>query len=341
MDLDRRGDRPRVSVCVLNFNGTPFLASCLDHLANSEETDLEVIVVDNGSRDGSRSLLATRAERGASPRFTSVLLDRNAGYSGGHNAAARLAKGDYLAFLNASVDVDPGWLRFLDDLDSHSEVAVSQPVVLDAKAPGRVESMGSAMGRTGLLDVVGRGRTLEEAMPAGPRSFDVFSTLGAAFVVRRDVFESLGGFDESFFLYFEESDLCWRAWLAGHRVTVFVDPARPSIVRHRVHATIPSSFDIDVAFDRNRSLSMVKNLESRHLHWPLINAARVATELARRPRGLGRYLTDVVRGLPAAGRQRRAVQSRRRRLDHEIFAIRAPPGLGDADLVRSRGTAAG
>jgi GT2 family glycosyltransferase len=325
-------DAGTVTVSLLNFNGGARAERCLESVLASRPAPDEVVVVDNASRDGSAERLRARVESERDgPEMRFLALQNNRGYGAGHNAAARLARGEFLAFLNASTEVEPEWLGAVAWMRGHPEVAFAQPPLLHDDDRDRIETLGALMSPRGRFDIVGRNRRFTEVrLPPGPTVFEVFSVRGAAFFARADRFRALGGFDESMFLYFEETDLCWRAALRGWRTVAWLDPSRPGRVFHRVHGTVPASFDIDRWFGRNRTLSMVQNLGWPRLGYVPLNVLDEAGHFARAPVDFARYALDVARGLPRALRARRVVQGERRVGDRRVFAPRVPESVSAA-----------
>ena len=318
---------PTISVCLLNYNGRPYLDRCVAALRRLDPAPVDVVAVDNASPDGSVDRLrAFAAEAGPFP-IRVIASATNRGYAGGHNLGASASRGEFLAFLNVTVEPQPGWLRVVEWLVEHPDVAFAQPATFHADDPDRLESLGSLLDPAGRLTVVGRNR--RETRDAGaPYVAPVLSVLGAAFVARRSAFERLGGFDERFFMYFEETDLCWRAWLRGLSSVCWFDPAAPTRVYHRVHGTHPRGFDVARYFEPNRTLTLVKNLERANLWHVASNVATVAAESARRPGRFLRYLGEVARRMPETVRDRRRIQSERTVADAQLFALRPPKDLG-------------
>ncbi len=150
--------------------------------------------------------------RGEFPNVRVVRADRNLGYGGGVNLAARLSAGEFLAVLNQDAVSGPGWVDGLvEALDDDPTAAIASPKILLRQDPGRVNACGNTPHYTGITTCRGYGRasrdfTRVETVPA---------VSGAAFVVRRAVFEELGGFDEGYRLYGEDIDLAYRAMQAG------------------------------------------------------------------------------------------------------------------------------
>lgn len=318
---------PSVSVCLLNYRGGAFVDRCLDALRRLDPAPSEIVAVDNASLDGSLELLRARATSEARVPLRVVEAPSNLGYAGGHNLGARHARSEYLAFLNMTVEVEPGWLEVVRWMAEQPDVAFAQPAIFHRGDPSRLESLGCLLSPNG--DALTLGRNYREARPApgGLLVAEVLAVLGAAFVARRSVFDELGGFDESMFMYFEETDLCWRGWLRGHRSVCWFDPDRPTRAFHTVHGTVPASFPVRRYWERNRTLSMIRNLETRNLWRVGLNVGRVASESARRPAGFARYVADVVAGLPRAGQVRRVVQAHRRLPDRRLLGLRPPEDL--------------
>jgi GT2 family glycosyltransferase len=315
-----------VSVCLLNYNGGSHLDRCLRALGRLDPAPEEIIAVDNASPDGSGARLADVGDRLEGVPFRFVPSPANRGYAGGHNLGARHASKPLIAFVNVTVEPESAWLESAAWLSEHPDVAFVQPATFHANDRSRVESLGSLVAPNGRLTVIGRDRR-ERPKAEGVYAAEVLSVLGAAFVARRSVFESLGGFDERFFMYFEETDLCWRGWLVGHRSACWFDPGRPTRAFHVFHGSHPRSFDVARYFEPNRTISLYRNLESRNL-WHLGgNLITVVGESARAPTRFTDYVVELARRLPDAARQRRRIQRGRRVPDAQLFSLRPPEGL--------------
>jgi GT2 family glycosyltransferase len=210
MPCDRPEERPRASIIIVNYNGRQTLDACLHSVAQPGTPGREVILVDNDSRDGSAEYVAAHY-----PDIRLVRSGANLGFGAGNNLAARSAQGEFLAFLNPDAAAEPRWLEALiAALEREPQAGLATAMVLLADEPDRVNACGNDMHLTGLTLCRGMG----EPRGAFSATAEVGAVSGAAFAVRRDLFEALGGFDESFFLYVEDSDLSLRARLAGHRL---------------------------------------------------------------------------------------------------------------------------
>ena len=227
----------RLSVVILNWNGRRHLERYLPSVVAHTEGDAEVVVADNGSTDDSLQWLRLNY-----PDVRVIRLDRNYGFAGGYNRALREVESEYVLLLNSDVEVTAGWWQpLVEVLDTESDVAAVAPKLLADMERTKFEYAGAA---GGFIDYLGypfcRGRILsnvEEDRGQYDSRRDIFWASGAAMCCRRELFESLGGFDEDFFAHMEEIDLQWRMQLAGWRIVV--EPK--SVVYHLGGGTLPAS----------------------------------------------------------------------------------------------------
>ena len=227
----------RLSVVILNWNGRRHLERYLPSVVAHTEGDAEVVVADNGSTDDSLQWLRLNY-----PDVRVIRLDRNYGFAGGYNRALREVESEYVLLLNSDVEVTAGWWQpLVEVLDTESDVAAVAPKLLADMERTKFEYAGAS---GGFIDYLGypfcRGRILsnvEEDRGQYDNRRDIFWASGAAMCCRREVFNSLGGFDEAFFAHMEEIDLQWRMQLAGWRIVV--EPK--SVVYHLGGGTLPTS----------------------------------------------------------------------------------------------------
>ncbi|MEA3406735.1 MAG: glycosyltransferase family 2 protein [Chloroflexota bacterium] len=299
----------RVSVIIPNWNGLELLRPCLDSLQEQLYRDFEVIVVDNGSTDGSVSAL-----RKAYPHVQVLALTENRGYSGGCNAGIHKAKGDLLVMLNNDTEVDAGWLAALvDAADRHPEAGSFASRIMIYDSPMVLHSAGDLYRREGTSD--SRGVWTEYGPPYDKEGY-VFGGCGAAVAYRREMLEDIGLFEEAFFMYCEDVDLSWRAQLAGWKC-VYV----PDAVVYHHHGASSGGRLASYHVGRNTLWVIVRNYPWLLLkkHWRQILSAQWAiardalrawrgVEARARLRGQLVGLLTLVRWLGA----RRAVQSKRR-----------------------------
>jgi GT2 family glycosyltransferase len=171
-------------------------------------------VVDNASSDGSDRIAEAAAERHDSVRL--LRSPTNRGYAGAVNLALAEAKGTYVAVLNMDVLVSPGWLDpLISCLEANPGAGAACPLILLESDPGRINAAGQNVHVTGL----GFNRWLEEPRErAGAEPLRVSGLHGAAFLMRRDLLQSIGGWYEGGFLYHEDVELSWLLRLAGRQI---------------------------------------------------------------------------------------------------------------------------
>jgi GT2 family glycosyltransferase len=289
---------PRTTVIVLDHEGARWLPRCLGALA-TQQGDFEIVVVDNASTIPSATACGPREG------LRVLRLDENAGFAGGNNAGAlAAAASDYLVFLNNDTEVQQGWLAALTgalDADPGAALATSHVVRLDD--PSVVDSAGDGYLRAGGAYKRWHG----QCRPPGDAVEDVFGACGAAFAIRRRVFERLGGFDERFFMVYEDVDLSYRARLAGGRC-VYVPGA---VVRHAGSASLGVESEAAVFYgQRNLEWTWVKNTPAAllwrdalpHVAYSLAGVAYYASRGRLRACLAGKLA--ALAGLPAVARDR-------------------------------------
>lgn len=258
---------PLVSVIVLNYNGRKFVDDCFGSLAGTAYHPVEIILVDNASTDGSVEYVREKF-----PQVRIIRAPANLGYTGGNNLGLRNAVGKYAVLLNNDVQVEPDWLTHLvNEAESDDRLAALQPKLTSMIHRGYFEYAGAS---GGFIDRYGyaflRGRlfdTMEkdEGQYDDPR--DIFWASGAALFLRMEVLNQVGLLDETFFMHFEEIDLCWRLQNAGYRIRVIPQ----SHVEHFVAASLPAESLRKMYWNHRNSLIMlIKNVPSRALWRTLI-----------------------------------------------------------------------
>jgi GT2 family glycosyltransferase len=197
-----------VSVVVVNYNGLAHLEECLGSLASQTYSPLEVIVVDNGSSDGSVESVRRRY-----PQVRWLLLGRNTGFAAGNNRGFQIAAGSYVALLNNDAVAAHDWIETLvAAAERLSEFGMFASRILLRGAPGLVDKAGHLMYWDGQNKGRGSGEPdgAEFDQPA-----EIFFPDGCAALYRRALLDDIGGFDEMFFAYGDDADLGIRARLRG------------------------------------------------------------------------------------------------------------------------------
>ena len=228
-----------ISVIVLNYNGKGFLDGCLTSLASQTYSDFEVIVVDNGSRDGSPEYIEENY-----PWVRLAKNNENLGFAGGTNAGIRAAKGEFILTLNNDSRADSRFIEELIKPMADPEVGVCAAKMLFPD--GRINSAGICISRSGAA--WDRGMFEPDR---GQYEFveEVFGACAGAALYRREMLDEIGLFDEDFFLYLEDVDLAFRARLAGWKC-LYVPGAR---VIHHHGGTAGVGSDLSVYYG-NRNI---------------------------------------------------------------------------------------
>ena len=199
---------PAVSVVVTNWNGRRFLADCLNALNAQTWQDFEIIVVDNGSTDGSVQWLR---EYWSSVRV--IANSENLGFPAAVNQGIQASAAVHVATLNNDTQVEPGWLAALvETIESDSRVGMCASKMLFAHSPEVINSAGVCIDRACIAWdwQGGEPDANQELQPS-----QVFGACAGAALYRRAMLEEIGGFDQDFFMYLEDVDVAWRARLAG------------------------------------------------------------------------------------------------------------------------------
>jgi hypothetical protein len=193
---------------VPNWNGRRWLPGCLRSLSHQTLSPLEVIVVDNGSTDGSASYLASDH-----PEVRVLALAANSGFAHAANLGLRAAEAELIALINTDVVLEPDWLaRMASAVRSAAGVAAVACKMVELAAPARIYDAGDVLRRDGACEQRGR-FTLDDGRFDDPG--EVFGACAGAALYRRAPVLAVGGFDERYFAYLEDVDLALRLRLAG------------------------------------------------------------------------------------------------------------------------------
>jgi len=251
-------DCSTVSVIIVNLNGKNWLEKCIPSILSSDypKDKIEIILVDNGSTDGSIEFAKKLLEREL-VKFKIIQNKENKGWSPANNQGAEESKGDILLFLSNDMEVDKNWIK-----------EIVKIFRLDHKA-GVIQCNSLSMWDKNTFDSAMNyldryGFAYSYAPQENP--WKVFFAEGMAFAIRRDVFEKIGGFDEYYFMEYDDMDLCWRVRLAGYQV--YFDPK--SIVYHARGGTVGGTYfkrkirNI-VQYVRNHYVTLIKNYELKNL----------------------------------------------------------------------------
>ncbi len=235
---------PLVSIIIVNLNGQNVLKKCLISLQSISYDNVEIILVDNNSDDSSIEIAQKLI-----PSLIIIRLEKNFGFAKPNNIGAKKAKGKYLLFLNNDTFVEP---NFLDELifgiENDSSIAICQSMLL--KPNGKIDSSGDFIDKLGIA--YSSKTNVSEIR-------EIFSARGAAMLVKKEHFLNIGGFDETFFAFFEDVDLGWRTWIVNQRVVLI-----PSSIVYHVGGSTAKNYLDQVKFHstKNQLIMKITNFES-------------------------------------------------------------------------------
>lgn len=270
-----------LTAVVISYNNRALTLQCLTALeAQRREVEFDIIVVDNASTDGSADAIAA-----AHPNVRLVRAGRNRGFAGGNNLAFRHVTTEWAVLVNNDAMVRPGFMAALSDevaalgpevaaltarvilADTFrpagpDEIGLTGPTGTWVADPGGTQRLVNSTGNQVLTTGYGTDRGWLEREEDHHPERAVFGFCGAAAALRMSAVRELGGFDESFFLYYEDTDLSWRLRLAGYR-TGYVERA---VVDHHHSASTSEGSELFRFYnERNRLAILVKNASGRRV----------------------------------------------------------------------------
>jgi GT2 family glycosyltransferase len=307
-----------LSVIIPNWNGAAHLPTCLRALRAQTHPQLEVIVVDNGSADGSQALIRTEF-----PEVQLIALPENRGFTGACNVGLRAARGAFLALLNNDTEADSRWAaEVIACFARHPEAGMvaSKMLLFDQRdtfhTAGDFYTLDGRAGNRGVW---------QRDVGQFEREEYVFSACGGAAAYRRAMLDQIGLLDEDFFFSMEDIDLAWRAQLADWRCVY----APKAVVYHKLSATgggVTASF-----YDGRNALWVIAKNYPTFLwrkYWRRILAAQLAAawQALRAWRGAAaraklRGMAAGLIGLPKMLRKRRIIQANRRISEAALEAL--------------------
>lgn len=298
---------PAVSIIIVNWNSGPWLGRTLAGLARQTIDTFETIIVDNASTDDSIAQAIPFL-----PQARLLVQNNNLGFAAGNNLAAKIAEGHWLALLNPDAIPEPEWLeRLLTTAATHPKFAFFGSRQVSAEHPERLDGIGDAYHVSGLAWRMGHGA----AAAAAPNEIrEIFSPCAAAALYPRDLFLTMGGFDESYFCYLEDVDLGFRLRLRGYRALYIPD----AIVYHAGSASTGRHSDFTIYHSqRNLVWTFFKNMPILPLlgylpaHLVLNCLAIMHFALKGQGRVVLRAKLDALRNLPSILQARRVNQANR------------------------------
>ena len=219
--------KPEISVLIVTYNSAVYIVNCLKSLVSSKKINFEVILIDNNSTDNTLTLIKNYPVK-------IIKNNKNIGFGPANNLAARHAKGEYFFFLNPDcILTDQNLLyKLYIKMVKNKHLGVVSPNSFMDINNNKVHYSLPYVNRFGVIyhnikfeDYKGRGITAYSKINgrSDPELLYTDSVRGAHLFVKKELFDKLGGFDESFFLYGEETDLCLRTWKAGYSVGIYLN----------------------------------------------------------------------------------------------------------------------
>ena len=334
------GSRPRVSIVIPNRNGVKapsglrYLDMVMTTLREQSFQDFDVTIVDNGSTDGSVEYLDQHW-----PHVRTIALPGNLGFPTAVNRGIEATRGEYFALLNNDLELSPDWLeRLVRQLDCRPGAGFATGKIMRYDQRGVLEQAGQDLYTCGRfaprgLDQPDRGQYDD------PREITIASA--AAAIYRRDAFATAGEFDEDYFLYCEDADLCLRMLLSGYR-GIYVPEAAAFHVRG---GTADQESELTKFYvQRNTLVTLFKDLPASTLWKSLpkivlyqLHQLRVARQLGS-VRTLLRSYASFLRTLPRTLSKRRQIVRQRRlpTAEFESFLLRDYPLPTPLDRLRRR-----
>ena len=248
-----------VTVVIPTWNGRRLLDPCLAGLGAQTWRDITIVIVDNGSTDGTASWVQERY-----PDVQVIANDRNLGFAAAVNQGIRVSDSRYVVTLNNDTEPEPGWLAALvATAERDPTVGMCASKMLFADRPGVINSTGIYLDRTGIAWDRRGGEPDDER---GTEPVEVFGPCGGAALYRRTMLDEVGLFEEDFFAYLEDVDLAWRARLAGWRC-LYVPAAR--VLHHHSATSVEGSSFKRYLLGRNKVWLIAKNYPFAPL-WPYV-----------------------------------------------------------------------
>jgi GT2 family glycosyltransferase len=246
-----------VSIIIVNWNGRRWLPGCLDSLMLQSYKNFEIILVDNASEDNSVEFVQKNY-----PQVIIVRNRDNVGFASGNNSALRKAKGELVLLLNNDIHAPKDYLeKFICAFDEIPNLGAAQSKLILLGDQIKLDSCGSFWTSSTFLYHYGNSK--DQALDKYNNAFPVFTNKGASMLIRKDVIERIGLFDDDFWCYYEETDFCHRVWLAGYECWYYPKAA----IFHAVGGTSNFFDNSYIQFHnfKNKLLSFLKNFEMRSL----------------------------------------------------------------------------
>lgn len=244
---------PKVSIVILNFNSFKDTKECLLSLQKLEYSNYEIIVVDNSSTDGSYEKLKKEFNT-----YNIIKSNENLGYANGNNIGIKYAlenKADYICVLNNDVIVEDDFLdKIIKVMEDDKDIGLAGPCICKYHDKNIIQAMGANIN---LYNGLTQGKYKNYKYSDIPqKDIQVDYLGGACFVCRREVFEKIGFIPENYFLFFEETEFCYKASKRGYKLLCVYE----SKIYHKGSSTISKYSGLSYYFlNRNRVVFIRRN----------------------------------------------------------------------------------
>lgn len=249
-----------VSIIIVNWNGKHWLMNCIPSLYKQKYKNFEIILVDNGSTDGSIDWIENNY-----PKLKIVKNKINLGFAEANNQGFKRVSGKYVLFLNNDTVVTNDFLTILvRGLEKNPQIASLQSRMLLMDYPKKLDSVGAFLTATGFLYHYGIAKNWQKKYD---KKIPVYSAKGACMIFKKNVLDEtlVDGevLDNDYFAYFEETDLCHRVWMAGYEI--YFEPK--SVIYHKMGGTSNDMKNSFIQFHsfKNRINTYLKNLSLKKL----------------------------------------------------------------------------
>ena len=247
---------PLVSIIVLNYNGKNDLEECFESLYKLNYQNFEIILVDNSSEDNSVEII-----RNKYIRVKIIELQKNYGFAEGNNIGMIQAKGEYIALLNMDTSVDPNWLTELVKAIQRSEkIGIVGSKIYHYDNRKKINFAGSSCDKYGNTSQI-LANKFDEELSIKQSQTKIFFACGASLMFKRELYNKIKLFDPIYFMYWEDVDFSWRAWICGY--DVYYVPT--SIIYHKINRVRENFPKIIYMSQRNKLRTLLKNYELKSL----------------------------------------------------------------------------
>jgi GT2 family glycosyltransferase len=318
---------PLISVIIVNWNGERIIGKCLASLRKQSYKKIEIIVVDNNSEDESRDIITEK--------FKDVVLIRskkNLGFAEGNNVGLKQANGEFVLLLNSDAIITKKTIKqLLQSIQEDDKLGIVQPKILyranENHLDNTINSVGTFLTNTGFLYYPGYGKS--DNNENYNKTKYIFSAYGACMLIKKDVINQIGLFDPDYFMYFEETDFCMRAWLSGWKIMYI-----PNASVYHTGGVSSRKFGTDKVYFhsfKNKICTYMKNFQTQSLflilsiHIILCFAISLLYLLTKRPRyalAVQKAIIWNVTNLKKTLKKRKKVQKKLRKISDKEYLNR-------------------